>query len=63
MKLRIGTILPLIISALVLMGVASAGFTAYRAYANRQEAEAFLRVNQISRLLLNSAGSGRSNAD
>ena len=56
MKLRIGTILPLIISALVLMGVASAGFTAYHAYANRQQSEAFLRVNQISRLLLNSAG-------
>jgi hypothetical protein len=55
-KLRIGTILPLIISALVVIGVASAGFTAYRAYGNRQQSEAFLRVNQISRLLLRSSG-------
>jgi len=54
--LRIGTVLPLIISALTLMGVTTAGFAAYQAYDRRQASEAFLKVNQISRLLLQSAG-------
>ena len=56
MNLRISTILPLIISALVVMGVASSGFSAYRAYGTRQKYEAFLEINQISQLLLRSAG-------
>jgi methyl-accepting chemotaxis protein len=55
-NLRISTILPLIISALVVMGVASSGFSAYRAYGTRQKSEAFLEINQISQLLLRSAG-------
>jgi methyl-accepting chemotaxis protein len=55
-NLRIGTVLPLIISALTLMGVATAGLSAYQAYGRRQDAEAFLKVNQISQLLLQSAG-------
>jgi methyl-accepting chemotaxis protein len=56
MNLRIGTVLPSIISALVLAGVVSAGLTAYRAFDRRQEAEAFLKVNHVSQLLLRSAG-------
>ena len=56
MNLRIGTVLPLIISALTLMGVATAGFAAYQAYDRRQESEAFLKVNHVSQLLLQSAG-------
>jgi methyl-accepting chemotaxis protein len=55
-SLRIGTILPLIIAVLVLMGVSSAGYNAYRAYDVRREAEAFLKINQASQLLLQSAG-------
>jgi methyl-accepting chemotaxis protein len=55
-NLRIGALLPLIISALALMAMVSAGFAAYQAFGRRQEAEAFLRVNQISQLLLRSAG-------
>jgi len=55
-KLRIGTVLPTIIAALVLLGVASAGFMAYDAIIKRQEAEAFLKVNRIAELLLRSAG-------
>jgi methyl-accepting chemotaxis protein len=54
-SLKIGTVLPLIISALALMGVATAGFAAYQAYDRRQDSEAFLKVNQISQLLLQSA--------
>jgi methyl-accepting chemotaxis protein len=54
-NLRIGTVLPLIISVLVLMGVATAGFAAYQAFGRRQDSEAFLKVNQISQLLLQSA--------
>jgi methyl-accepting chemotaxis protein len=49
-------VLPLIISALTLMGVATAGFTAYQALGRRQDSEAFLKVNQISQQLLQSAG-------
>ena len=56
MKLRIGTVLPLIISALALMLVVSTGFSAYDAIGRRQDAQAFLKVNQISQLLLQSAG-------
>src|SRR6478752_4215956 len=55
-NLRIGTVLPLIISVLVLMGVATAGFAAYQAFGRREDSEAFLKVNQISQLLLQSAG-------
>src|ERR1700712_3286217 len=58
MNFRIATILPLIISVLVLMGVATAGFAAYQAFGRRQDSEAFLKVNQISQLLLQSAGQG-----
>jgi len=56
MNLKIRTILPLIISALAIMAVASAGFAAYEAYVRRQDAEAFLKINQISQRLLQSAG-------
>ena len=56
MSLKIRTILPLIISALALLLVVSAGFTAYDAMVRRQDAQAFLKVNQISQLLLQSAG-------
>jgi methyl-accepting chemotaxis protein len=55
-KFRIATVLPTIIAALVLLGVASAGFIAYDAINKRQEAEAFLKVNRIAELLLLSAG-------
>jgi methyl-accepting chemotaxis protein len=55
-NLRIRTILPLIISALALLLVVSAGLTAYDAMGRRLETEAFLKVNQISQLLLRSAG-------
>ena len=55
-NLRIGTILPLIISSLALLLAVSAGLTAYDAMGRRQEAQAFLKVNQISQLLLHSAG-------
>ena len=56
MNLRIGTVLPLIIAALAIMGVVSAGLAAYDALGRRQDSEAFLKVNQISQLLLRSAG-------
>ncbi|MGZ8391172.1 MAG: methyl-accepting chemotaxis protein, partial [Rhodoplanes sp.] len=56
MNLKIRTILPLIISALAIMAVASAGLAAYDALGRRQDSEAFLKVNQISQLLLRSAG-------
>jgi len=49
-------VLPLIISALAMMAVTSAGFAAYEAFGRRQDSEAFLKVNQISQLLLRSAG-------
>jgi methyl-accepting chemotaxis protein len=55
-RLRIATVLPLIISALALMLVVCAGLTAYDAMGRRQDAQAFLKVNQISQLLLQSAG-------
>jgi len=54
--IRIGTILPSIITALVLLGLASAGFIAYQAIIKRQESEAFLKVNRSAQLLLRSAG-------
>ena len=56
MNFRIGTVLPGIISALVLAGMISAGVSAYQAFGRRQQAEAFLKVNHISQLLLRSAG-------
>ena len=55
MNLRISTGLPMIISTLAVMAVASAGLAAYEAFGRRQESEAFLKVNQISQLLLRSA--------
>jgi methyl-accepting chemotaxis protein len=55
-NLRIRTILPLIISALALLLVVSAGLTAYDAMGRRQDSQAFLKVNRISQLLLQSAG-------
>jgi methyl-accepting chemotaxis protein len=55
-NLRIRTILPVIISALALLLVVSAGLTAYDAIGRRQDSQAFLKVNQISQLLLHSAG-------
>jgi len=55
-NVRIGTILPIIISALVLMGVATTGFTAFQAYHERQAALAFVELNGISQMLLRSAG-------
>ncbi|WP_247323750.1 methyl-accepting chemotaxis protein, partial [Bradyrhizobium sp. 21] len=48
--------LPIIIAALVMLGLASAGFIAYEAIAKRRESEAFLKVNGVARLLLRSAG-------
>ncbi len=56
MNLRIGTILPLIISGLTVIAVASSGLAAYKAFNRRQEAQTFLEVNQVSRMLLRSAG-------
>ncbi len=56
MNLKIRTVLPLIISALAIMAVASAGLAAYDALGRRQDSESFLKVNQISQLLLRSAG-------
>ena len=56
MNLRIRTVLPLIISALALLLVVSAGLTAYDAIGRRQDSQAFLKVNQISQLLLHGAG-------
>lgn len=56
MHLRIGTVLPVIISALALMGVAATGYTAIHAYHERQEAEVFVGLNGISQSLLHSAG-------
>jgi methyl-accepting chemotaxis protein len=56
MNLKIGTILPGIISALVLVGTLSAGVAAWQAFGRRQDAGAFLKVNQVSQLLLRSAG-------
>ena len=56
MSLKIRTVLPLIISSLALLLVVSAGFTAYDAMGRRQDTEAFLKVNQTSQLLLQSAG-------
>ncbi len=56
MHLRIGMILPLIVSALALMGVAATGYTAIGAYHDRQQALAFVELNGISQQLLHSAG-------
>jgi hypothetical protein len=56
LNLRIGTVLPLIISALVLTAVAPAGFAAYDALGRRQDSETFVKINQTSQLLLRSAG-------
>jgi methyl-accepting chemotaxis protein len=56
MNLRIGTVLPLIIAALAMMAVTSAGLSAYDAFGRRQDSEAFLKVNHISQSLLQSAG-------
>src|SRR4051794_27762927 len=56
MKAKISVTLPAIVSALVLIGGISAGISAYQAYGQRQQSEAFLKVNRISQLLLRSAG-------
>ncbi|WP_375310171.1 methyl-accepting chemotaxis protein [Bradyrhizobium sp. A5] len=56
MSLRIGTVLPLVIAALALMGVAATGYASLQAYRDRQAADAFVNLNGISRLLLQSAG-------
>lgn len=56
MHLRIGTILPLTISALAMMAVASSGLVAYQAFGRREESKVFLKVNHVSQLLLRSAG-------
>jgi methyl-accepting chemotaxis protein len=55
-NLRIGTVLPAIISALALMGIVTTGYASLQAYHERQEAVAFVDLNGISRLLLHSAG-------
>jgi methyl-accepting chemotaxis protein len=55
-NLRIGTVLPLVIAALALMGVAATGYASLQAYRDRHSAEAFADINGISRLLLQSAG-------
>ncbi|HYI28495.1 MAG TPA: chemotaxis protein, partial [Bradyrhizobium sp.] len=52
----ISVTLPAIVSALVMIGALSAGISAYQAYEQRQQSEAFLEVNHISQLLLRSAG-------
>jgi methyl-accepting chemotaxis protein len=54
-NLRIRTLLPLIISGISMVAVASAGLAAYEAFGRRQESEAFIKVNQVSQLLLLSA--------
>ncbi len=56
MHFRIGTILPAIISALALMGVAATGYTAIHAYHDREEAATFVGLNGISQSLLRGAG-------
>ena len=56
MHLRIGVILPIILSALAMTAVASSGFTAYQAFGRREESKVFLKVNHISQLLARSAG-------
>lgn len=56
MNLKIGTVLPSIISALAILAVVSAGFAAHEALVRRDDSEAFLKVNHISQLLLRSAG-------
>ncbi|MBI5318355.1 methyl-accepting chemotaxis protein [Bradyrhizobium sp.] len=56
MNLRIGTVLPSIISALAIMAVVSAGFAAREAWVRREKSDEFLKVNRISQLLLRSAG-------
>jgi methyl-accepting chemotaxis protein len=55
-NLRIGAVLPLIISGLAVLLVVSAGLAAYSAMSKRQDTEVFLQVNQISQRLLRSAG-------
>ncbi|WIW48416.1 methyl-accepting chemotaxis protein [Bradyrhizobium sp. 62B] len=56
MHLRIGRVLPAIISVLALMGIAATGYTAIHAYHDREEAAAFVGLNGISQSLLHSAG-------
>jgi len=55
-RLRIGVVLPSIISAVAIIAVVSAGFAAHEAFVRREESDAFLKVNRISQLLLRSAG-------
>lgn len=59
---RIGTILPIIISALVVLGLASAGFIAYEAVLKRRESEAFLKVNAVVQPCCAAQDIGRLNA-
>ena len=56
MNLKIRTVLPLIVSALALMAVVAAGLSARTAMLRRWDSEAFLKINQLSQLLLESAG-------
>ena len=56
MNLKIRTLLPLIVCALGLMAVAFAGLAARDAWIKQQQSAEFLKVNQISKLLLKSAG-------
>jgi methyl-accepting chemotaxis protein len=56
MNLKIRTVLPLIVSALALMAVVAAGLSARNAMLRRWDSEAFLKINQLSQLLLESAG-------
>jgi methyl-accepting chemotaxis protein len=56
MNLRIGAVLPSIISALAIMAVVSSGFAAREAWVRREKSDEFLRINRISQLLLRSAG-------
>jgi methyl-accepting chemotaxis protein len=56
MKAKISVVLPAVVSVLSLIGAISAGIAAHQAYRQRQDSEAFLNVNHVSKLLLQSAG-------
>jgi len=55
MTLRIRTLLPLMVCALALMAVAFAALNARDAWLRQQQAAEFIKINQISKLLLQSA--------
>ncbi|NEW93271.1 methyl-accepting chemotaxis protein [Rhodopseudomonas sp. BR0M22] len=56
MNLKIRVVLPVVVSILAATAVTFAGIEARDAFVRRQQSEAFLAVNQISELLLTSAG-------